>query len=173
MCWNLYVDSNSIVVKIDSNKKHLFTSLTQEHILAFQLGVDIHQIEEDTFRNSLLLAGYLHSTLMYIENLFLLGCQLLISSSAERVNAPVIKDCCTSVVAAEALLVHTVLTIFLTSIKHEWVLLHQQRGYHSRHTFHCIGSKEIAGYTLLVMVLKEIEHVVTNIVGLLPSPCNG
>jgi PIN domain nuclease of toxin-antitoxin system len=62
------------------------------------------------------------------------------------------------------------LTQLLTEVDHERVLL-QQRSHNKRR--HCLGSvatEEVAGDTLFIMVLKEVEHVILDVVRILPAP---
>ena len=74
---------------------------------------------------------------------------------------------------AEAFDIHARLTILLSSIDHERILLHQYVGNKCGDCLLRICSKEVAGDTLLIMVLKEVEHVGSNVVVHLPCPRKG
>ena len=135
--------------------------------------VDVHEVEEDATVDSRLAACYLEYLLVdVVERLLVVG-KLSFKGTIDRVDAPVVENRGATVVTREAFTVHTPLAIFLTSIEHEGVLLHEHRGCEGRNTLAGIGSKKVAGNALLVMILEEVEHVVTNVVGTLPRPADG
>ena len=110
---------------------------------------------------------------MDVEELLFVSGQLLSSSTTKGIYTPIVEDGGAPVVTTEALTVHATLSIFLTGIQHKRILLHQYRGYHGRNTLASVSSKEVAGNTLFVVVLQEIEHVFPDIVGLLPGIADG
>ena len=86
----------------------------------------------------------------------------------QRVDRPVVEYCRSSVSSAESLFVHSSLSIFLSGIKHERVGSHKCACHESRYAFPGVAGKEVACYSLLVMVFQEIEHVVGDVVIRLP-----
>ena len=158
-----------MVLEVDNHQQEVVIGLAQEGILTLQVTVDIHQIKERSLADSFLLAGNEQGLLMDVEELLLLGRQLLLGSTTQGVHTPVVEDGGAPVVATESFAVHAALAIFLTSIEHEGVLLHQYRGYHRRHALLTVSSKEVAADALFVVVLQEVEHVVADVIGLLPG----
>ena len=173
MSRNIHRQRHRQRVEVCHHEQHLSTRFTQEDVLALQVTVHVHQVKEDTLLHGLLLTSYLQRLLVNIKQLFLVILQLFVSSTTERVDAPIVEDGGATVPSAESLLIHTTLAIFLASVEHEGVLLHQHRGHHGRHALSGITSKEVAGYALFVVVLQEVEHVLTDVVRLLPGCRDG
>ena len=137
------------------------------------LAVNVHEIKTDAIGNSLFCTGNSQDLIVHRLQSLLVLCQFSAGSTCQRVDVPIIEDSCPSVVTTEAFLIHTFLAIFLAGIYHQRILLQQGRDNKSRNTFTTIASEETAGNALLVMILQEIEHVVADIVRLLPSGGNG
>ena len=98
---------------------------------------------------------------------------LVNKSMVERVYCPIIKDGCSTVTTAESFFVHAAFTIFLTCIKHYRVAPHQRETEARSKSFPCIASKKVAGYTLLIVVFEEIQHVALYVVDRLPRCRHG
>ena len=87
------------------------------------------------------------------------------------VETPVVEDGGATVLSAESLGIHTALAVLLTEVDHERILLQQGRNHECWHTLAGIAGKLLTGYALLVVILEEVEHVLTDVIGLLP--CRG
>ena len=83
-------------------------------------------------------------------------------------RAPVVEYRGSAVSAAESLLVHTLLAKLLSTIEHERILLEEEAHGCRRNRLHGTAAEEIAGDALLIMILKEIEHVLADIIHHLP-----
>ena len=105
---------------------------------------------------------------MQVEELRFLISQIFGSRTTQRINRPIIKDGSSAIFAAKPFLIHTSFSIFLTEIEHKRILLHQYGGNQRRNSLVAITGKEIARNTLFIMIFQEIEHVITDIVSLLP-----
>ena len=170
---DVYVSNDIAVIEVDSHQQQFTLNIAQEGILALHVLVDVHQVEEDALADGFLLAGQQHGLLVDVEQLLFVVRQLVLGSTAQRVHRPVVEDGGASVVAREAFTVHAAFTVFLAGIQHKRVLLHQHRGYHGWHTLLGISSKEVAGNALFVVVLQEVQHVVADVVGILPGVGDG
>ena len=170
---NVHVYHRVLILEVHNHQQQFLVGLAQEGILALQVIIHIHQVERQTLDDGLLLACQLQRLLVNVEDLLLVGSQLILRSTTQRVNAPVVEDGCATVVTAEALTVHATLAIFLTGIEHKRILVHQHRGNHAWHTLHRAGGKEVTTDALLVVILQEIHHVVADVVSLLPSMRDG
>ena len=137
------------------------------------VAVDIHQIERHAGQNSLFGDSDVQHLIIYIlQRLLFLG-QLTGSRTHQGIHAPIVEDGGATVVATEAFLVHTLFAILLTCIDHHRILLKEGRDHESGHALTATSGKERAGDALLVVILEEVEHVVADIIGLLPGSRNG
>ena len=87
------------------------------------IAVDIHEVERDTLNHSLLGGGYRDNLVIHLLKCFLVLRELARGSTHEGVDTPVIEDGGTTVMATEALTIHTRLPILLTCVDHKRILL--------------------------------------------------
>ena len=135
----------------------------------------IHQVVELAFADGPLALGEVHDLPILLFQL-LLGCRefaALIESAADGVNRPVVEDGSAAVNAREALLVHAALAELLSSVDHQRILMEPGADHHAGYSATGITGKEVTGQSLLVVVLQEVEHVRTDIVGSLPFVGDG
>ena len=92
----------------------------------------------------------------------------MISPRLQGLHAPIVEDSSTTIHTREALGVHTFLAELLSSIHHYRVGAQGSSHNHSRFGTHASSAEEATGDALLVVVLQEIEHTVTDIIHLLP-----
>ena len=92
----------------------------------------------------------------------------MIAPSTYAVNGPVVEDSGSSVASAETFGIHASFTKFLAKVEHEGVASKRSSDDEGCTTTVAVACKEITGQALLVVVLKEVEHVVAYVVDLLP-----
>ena len=137
--------------------------------------VHVHQVPEESFAEGRFLLGQTQGLCVeLLQFLFLVSEQgtvelSSVSPTAYGVHRPVIEDGCTSVLAREALAVHTLLAQFLAEVYHHGVGVHQCAHQHHGTALLGIACEEVAGYALLVVVLQEVEHVILYVLHALPA----
>ena len=161
--------------KVDYDQYQVIVLLAQESILTprierLALRVHIHQVEEVSFTEGFLLIGNVKNPLVGMEkaSLHLGEARILKIGAPHTVNTPIIEYRCTAIAPREALLIHASLTNFLPKIEHERIVAEQSRHDNSRNGFSTIATKEIAGNTLLIVILKKIKQMVFDVVCALP-----
>ena len=145
--------------------------LAQERKLTIgNVPVDVHKVVELSFAHSSFAVRECQNLLIRsLEHLLVLVQKPTVEISAvQSIYTPIVENGCSAVSATESFLVHSSLSKLLTGIKHERRGVEQSTNNKSRNTSAGIHGKEIACDALLVMVLKEIEHIVEYIIGLLP-----
>ena len=147
--------------------------LTDKRILALQMTVCIHQIEHLALCHSLLRLRQRHHLAVHIVDKLLANGVLAVSRTHDSIHTPIIKDSGSSVTTAKALFVHSSLAILLSEVNHQRILLQQSRNHQSRHALTAVAGKKVASHALLVVILQEVQHMLADIISLLPSPSNG
>ena len=177
MTRNANLQLASLLSKVEHDEHHLIILLAKEGkigtwIKALRTRIHIHQVEGITLTKRLLLIGK-------SEKLAIGGCQIFLLCSicflltiligmGQGLRTPIVEYRCTAVSAAESFLVHTLLAKLLSAVEHKRILLEEETHGCRRNRLHGAAAEEVAGDALLVMVLQEVEHVLTDIIHHLP-----
>ena len=131
------------------------------------MGIGIHEVVALT-TDRLVGAGKVHYPRINVSQcLFIIG-EFAFIGSTHGVNAPIVEDGGATVATTESFLVHALLAVFLCEIVHVGTRAEKSGDNKGGDSLEGIAGKELRGYALLVVILKEIEHVVGNVVGGLP-----
>ena len=141
------------------------------------MSVDVHQVEEAAIGESVLPAKSKNLLIASSERL-LLGHHpsaveaTLVAPPTDGRHAPIIEDSGPSVSAAEAFRIHATFAKFLPEVEHERAR-HEAADEKCRQSSLCIAQQEVAGKSLLVVILQEVEHPSVDVVHRLPAGRNG
>ena len=97
----------------------------------------------------------------------------MIESAADGIYTPIVENGGTPINTRESLFIHATFTILLSGIDHQRILMKPGADHHAGYSVAGITGKEVAGQSLLVVVLQEVEHVRADIVGGLPFVGDG
>ena len=177
MIWNDHGDTNVGTREVNHDEQHLVVFLPHEGKLLPGvelpcLVVGIHQVETFSFPDRLFPVGQAQ----YLA-IGLLQALLPLSESvgsekfpSDRIHAPVVENGRAAILAREAFLVHATLANLLAEVDHEWVFLQERSHHKGRHGLGAVTAIEVAANALLIVVLKEVEHVILYVVSVLPAP---
>ena len=166
---------DGLVGKVDNDEEQLAVGcLAQEgvggvgvEVLRCRIG--IHEVEELAVGYSRM-AGHAQEIGVGLFELALVGSQVpaVEEGAMQRVESPIVEDGGAAVESAKALGLHARLAESLSGIVHIGVCSQEQGNGYCGQCPTWIACKEVGGNALLVVVLEEVEHVVANVVGLLP-----
>ena len=159
--------------------QHLVGCLTQEGIVNTRIemlrsGVHIHKVEEFAIVYSLLpISDAQYLLILHSQRLSIFGDMATVEITiAQSVERPIVEYRCASIPTRETFGIHALFAKLLSGIEHKRIT-HKQSTYHnSRNSLLGIATEEVGSYTLLIVVLKEIEHVLSNVANSLPLICN-
>ena len=92
-----------------------------------------------------------------------------VSPAPHSIHRPVVVDGGAAVASAVALGIHASLAQLLTEVDHHRTGIHERTHQHGSPSTACISGKEVACQALLVVVLQEVQHVLPDVIYLLPA----